>query len=353
MISARSSSAASDTSGTRSWAPSRERPGAEGRTATLGLNAEHLLKRLEWTVIRRLDGLLHGDYRTFMRGTGLDLADLREYHHPDDVRHIDWNVTARLQVPHVRVFTEDREMSAWFLLDLSPSLDFGSGPQRKLGVTAEFVAVLARLLTRHGNRVGALLYGTGVDTVLAPRAGRRQVLHLLHSIQTRAVHRENAQGPTRLHELLQAASAAMRRRCCVFVVSDFISEPGWEQPLADMARRHDVVAVRVLDPMERELPDLGLIPMRDAETGEQLLVDTHDAGFRNRFARIAAQREAQLRQSLQSAGVDTLALATDDDLLNAIVRFADLRRRRYQLAAGRAGMPGHLRAARAESTAHA
>ena len=138
--------------------------------------AERTLRRLEWTVIRRLDGLLQGNYRTLMRGTGLDLADLREYQHHDDVRHIDWNVTARLQVPHVRVFTEDREMAAWFVLDLSPSIDFGSGRQAKREVSIGFVGVMARLLTRHGNRVGALIYGTGLDAVVPPRNGRLHVL---------------------------------------------------------------------------------------------------------------------------------------------------------------------------------
>src|ERR1700749_2054044 len=132
-------------------------------------DAEALLKRLEWTVLRRLDGLLQGDYRTLLRGAGLDLADLREYQHHDDVRHIDWNVTARLTIPHVREFTEDREMAVWFLVDLSPSVGFCSGEQRKRSVSAEFVAVLARLLTRHGNRVGAMLYGSGVDTVIPTR----------------------------------------------------------------------------------------------------------------------------------------------------------------------------------------
>src|SRR5690349_2815723 len=141
--------------------------------------AERALRRLEWTVIRRLDGLLQGDYRTLMRGTGLDLADLREYQHHDDVRHIDWNVTARLQVPHVRVFTEDREMSAWFVLDLSRSVDFGSGTRAKREVSAGFVGVLARLLTSHGNRVGALIYGHELEAVLPPRTGRRHVLQLL------------------------------------------------------------------------------------------------------------------------------------------------------------------------------
>jgi uncharacterized protein (DUF58 family) len=310
--------------------------------------AEQVLRRLEWTVLRRLDGLLQGDYRTLMRGTGMDLADLREYQHHDDVRHIDWNVTARLQSPHVRVFTEDREMASWFLLDLSPSVDFGSGSQRKSQVSSEFVAVLARVLTRHGNRVGAMLYGTGVDTVLPARGGRAHVLRLLHTMQARPEPTGTA--PTRLDDLLRSAAQFLRRRSTVFVVSDFISEPGWEKTLGRLAQRHEVVAVRLLDPLELELPDLGLIPIRDAETGEQLLVDTHDAGFRKRFARIAAQREADLRQALAQAGVDTLELATDGDLVDAIMRFTELRKRRGQAsgAAGRNGrgkLPGHLKAA--------
>ncbi|HON31257.1 MAG TPA: DUF58 domain-containing protein, partial [Ottowia sp.] len=157
-------------------------PGGIAQPSPGGADPEALLRRLEWTVLRRLDGVLQGSVRTLMRGSGMDLADLREYQLHDDVRHIDWNVTARLQTPHVRVYTEDREMAAWFLLDLSPSVDFGSGPRLKRQVLAEFVAVLARLLTRHGNRVGALLYGGRVEQVIAARAGRRHVLHLLHAI---------------------------------------------------------------------------------------------------------------------------------------------------------------------------
>ena len=307
--------------------------------------ADQVLKRLEWTVIRRLDGLLQGDYRTLMRGTGMDLADLREYQHNDDVRHIDWNVTARLQSPHVRVFTEDREMAAWFLLDLSPSVDFGSGEQKKREVSAGFVGVLARLLTRHGNRVGAMLYGAGVDQVMPARSGRLHVLQLLHLMLQRPLAGDQAGGVTRLHDLLHSAGNLIRRRSTVFVVSDFISEPGWEKALAQLAQRHEVLAVRLLDPMELELPDLGLIPIRDAETGEQLMVDTSDPGFRRRFARIAAQREAELRASLVQAGVDTLELSTDDELVNAIMRFADLRKRRSRLASGAGGLPTHLQPA--------
>jgi uncharacterized protein (DUF58 family) len=314
-------------------------PEPTAKSASSGASAEQLLKRLEWTVLRRLDGLLQGDYRTLLRGTGMDLADLREYQHHDDVRHIDWNVTARLEIPHVRVFTEDREMSAWFLLDLSPSMDFGSSEQRKRNVSADFVAVLARMLTRHGNRVGAMLYGSGVDAVIPARGGRNHVLHLLHTLQARP--EATTLGPTRLHELLESAANLVRRRSTVFVVSDFITEPGWEKPLGQLARRHEVVAVRLLDPLELDLPDLGLIPIRDVETGEQLLVDTHDAGFRKRFAQIAAQREADLRQSLARAGVDTLELSTDDDLVDAIMRFTELRKRRSRASGG--AMPAHLR----------
>jgi uncharacterized protein (DUF58 family) len=310
------------------------------KTSTEG--TQQLLQRLEWTVLRRLDGLLQGDFRTLMRGTGMDLADLREYQHHDDVRHIDWNVTARLQQPHVRVFTEDREMSAWFLLDLSPSVDFGSGELRKRQVSAEFVAVLARLLTRHGNRVGAMLYGAGVDTVLPARGGRQHVLQLLNALQNRPA--TDGAVSTRLHELLQSAAHTLKRRSTVFVVSDFISEPGWEKPLGQLAQRHEVVAVRLLDPMELALPDLGMIMFRDAETGEQVLVDTHDKGFRQRFARIAAEREAALRQSLGRAGVDTLELSTDSDLVDALMRFTDMRKRRSRSQSA-AALQTHLRPA--------
>lgn len=326
-------------------APLRAPPAPAGAgTAALAPSAEQVLRRLEWSVIRRLDGLLQGDYRTLMRGAGLDLADLREYQHHDDVRHIDWNVTARLQQPHVRVFTEDREMAAWFLLDLSASMDFGSGPQRKRQLSADFVAVLARLLTRHGNRVGALLYATGVDAVIPARGGRGQVLQLLHTLQTRPATAAVDGAGTRLHELLASAAGVVRRRATVFVVSDFISAPGWEKPLAQLALRHDLVAVRLVDPLEQALPDLGLIPIRDLETGEQLLVDTSDPGFRARFAHVAARREAELRAALARAGVDTLELTTGGDLVDTVMRFADLRRQRTRLSAG-GGLPRHLRQA--------
>ena len=310
-----------------------------GSTAAGGARgAELLLRRLEWTVLRRLDGAIHGNYRTLFRGFGLDLAELREYQYGDDVRHIDWNVTARTGQPYVRQFHEDREVTAWFLLDLSPSLDFGSSDVRKRGLSAEFVSVLARLLTRNGNRVGAMFYGDAVDTVIAARSGRAQVLHILHRMLTRP-QRESS-GETDLDEFLQGAFRFIPRRSLVFVVSDFISRPGWAPALARLTQRHEVIAVRLYDPLEMEWPDLGLVLIRDAETGEQLHVDTHEPGFRKRFAAAATRRENELRAGFAQAGVDVLELATDDALIDAVMRFADLRKRRSQLAGG--GLPAHM-----------
>lgn len=312
--------------------------------------SETVLRRLEWTVLRRLDGVLHGDYRTLFRGFGLDLAGLREYQLHDDVRHIDWNVTARLQQPYVRQYNEDREVTAWFLLDISPSIDFGSEQIKKRSVLMDFVGVIARLLTRHGNRVGALLYSGGdrgkIDAIIPARTGRQHVLHILNGLRTRP---ELQRAPeTNLGDFLATALQIVQRRSLVFVVSDFISAPGWTEPLAHLVMRHEVVAVRLFDQLEMELPDLGLLVMQDAETGEQVFVDTHDSGFRKRFAALAEQREAALRTSFGKAGVDALELSTNDNLVDVILRFADLRKRRSQLAAG-GGMPGHLEAQTLES----
>ncbi|HWA39059.1 MAG TPA: DUF58 domain-containing protein [Burkholderiales bacterium] len=288
-----------------------------------------VLRRVEWTVLRRLDGLLHGDYRTLFRGYGLDLADLREYQYGDDVRHIDWNVTARLQTPYIREYHEDREITAWFLLDLSPSVDFGSNEVRKRAVSEAFVAAVGRLLTRHGNRIGALLYGSGVESVIPAGSGRRHLLRILHAMGTPRNAGDAPQGrKTDLSDLLRAAAHMVHRRSVLFVVSDFFSEPGWERLLGSLVQRHEIVAVRLYDPLESELPDLGLIPFRDAETGEQVLVDTHDPSFRARFAAAAERRESALRAGFAESGVDVLELSTSDDLVDSLLRFSDLRRRR-------------------------
>ena len=285
---------------------------------------ESILRRLDWTVIRRLDGLLQGDYRTLFRGFGLDLADLREYQFGDDVRRIDWNVTARVQTPYVREFMEDREVTAWFLLDLSPSVDFGTIQTVKRALLIDFVAMLARLLTRHGNRVGAILYTSGVDRVVPAQGGKPQVLRLIDDLLSEPQLKHTV--PTDLATLLATAIRVVRRRSLVFIISDFISTPGWDKPLRLLAQRHEVLAVRLTDPREVELPDIGPLILEDAETGEQLYVDTHDRRFRERFAENGRRRVDDLNVIFGRAGVDALTLSTEGDLVKEIVRFAALRK---------------------------
>lgn len=285
---------------------------------------ERVLLRLDWHVIRRLDGLLQGDYRSLFYGYGVDLADLREYQPGDDIRYIDWNVTARMNTPYVRQYTEDREITAWFLLDLSPSMDFGTVQSLKRTVLIDFVTTLARLLTRHGNRVGAMFYGSRVERTIPARGGRIQVLRLVNDLLRQP--RLTAAPFTNLTPLLEAGLHAIKKRSLIFIISDFISAPGWERPLTMLNRRHDVLTIRLWDPREVELPDIGPIIMEDTETGEQLYVDTHDRKFRQRFQEVAQQREAALKETFKRAGVDALSLSTEDDLVRAIVRFATLRK---------------------------
>ena len=301
---------------------------------------QKVLRRLEWTVIKRLDGQLQGDYRSLFRGAGLVLADLREYQSHDDVRHIDWNVTARMQTPYVREHQEDREVAAWFLVDMSGSVHFGSGAVSKRQLAAEAVTVLARLLSQHGNRVGIMLFsGTQVraEVVVPARSGRRHLLHVLQLMLSdlpTSGTQPTAGATTDLRVLLSQAQAVIRRRASIFLVSDFITQPDWHAPLSQLARRHEVVAIRLRDRLEQEIPNIGLLLMQDAETGEQLLVDGNDAGFRARFAHIATERENLLRQGLTRAGVDCLELTTDEPLDQAILRFTQLRKRASQMAQG-------------------
>jgi uncharacterized protein (DUF58 family) len=291
---------------------------------------ERILQRLDWQVIRRLDGLLQGDYRSLFYGYGVDFADLREYQPEDDIRYIDWNVTARMDTPYVRQYMEDREVTAWFLLDLSPSVDFGTAAAQlvKRSMLIDFVATMARLLTRHGNRVGALLASGGqrVERTIPARGGRLQVLRLINDLLRQP---RLPRAPfTDLTPLLAGALNAIKRRSLIFLISDFISAPGWERPLHLLTRRHEVLTIRLWDPRETELPDVGPLLMEDAETGEQLYVDTHDRTFRRRFQEAARRREAALAEAFKRAGVDTLSLSTEDDLVRAIVRFAAQREQR-------------------------
>ncbi len=286
---------------------------------------ERLLHRLDWQVVRRLDGILQGDYSSLFMGGGLDFADLREYQPPDDIRHIDWNVTARMDAPYVRKYMEDREVTAWFLLDLSPSMAFGALDRHKESVMLDFVAVLARVLTRNGNRVGAILYDNNVEIPIPPRGSRTQVLRLISEIQRYGSSPSGTM--TNLAKLMESAFNSIKRRSLIFLISDFICTPGWDEAMDRLNRKHELLAIRLWDPREADLPDVGVVLVEDSETGVQLSVDTSDKGFRQRFHEAAMRREAELSQTFKRVGVDRLSLSTDEDLARAILRFASLRSR--------------------------
>jgi len=293
------------------------------------MSAEALLQQLEWTVLRRLDGLLQGDHKTLFRGAGLELADLREYQTHDDVRHIDWNVTARMQTPYVREHQEDREISAWFLLDLTGSMDFASAAQSKRDLMLSFVAIMAKLLMQRGNRIGALILSpteaAGFKYIPA-RMGRRHLLHVLHTAQTTGASKSPHQ--TDLNQWLARANGLLKRRSCVFVVSDFMGEFNWAQQMSHLGRRHDTVAARLYDPVEMQLPNAGLMTLQDSESSEQLLLDTANPKFRKRYAQLVEEREMQLQTTFSQSGVDSLELSTNEDIAAALLRFSELRKRR-------------------------
>jgi uncharacterized protein (DUF58 family) len=293
------------------------------------LTPERVLRRLEWRVLRRLDGRLQGDYRTVFRGTGVDVADLREYQFGDDLRHIDWNVTARTDTTHVREYLEDREVTGWLLLDSSASMDFGPVQRRKHVVLTEVAATVAQLLSRGGNRVGALYFDSRVRETVPPGHGRNQVLRIVSRLlRTAAAEPGSGPGSTDLAAALRAALGILRRRSLVVIVSDFLTAPGWQGLLGQLARRHDVVAIQVVDRREFELPAAGMIYVEDAETGEVIFVDSDDPGFQQRLRASAVERQAALGADLRSAGLDLFTVSTDEDLVRALFRIAQLRRRR-------------------------
>jgi uncharacterized protein (DUF58 family) len=296
-------------------------------------DAESLLKRLDWHVVRRLDGILQGDYRSLFAGHGFDLAEVREYQPEDDIRYMDWNVTARMGEPFVRQYIEDREITAWLLLDLSPSVDFGTANSRKSDLVIDFAGVIARLLTRHGNKVGAMMFSSAVDEVVPARGGQQQTLRIIHQLVR--PDRPDAAGVTNLQSILDRAGQTLQRRSLVFIVSDFIADDGWDSPLARMAQRHEVLAVWVSDPREEDIPAIGPLFLEDAETGQQVYVDTRDPAFQKRFGELVVERRQKIERTFARHGIDSLRLSTDGSLVQEIARFAHLRKESKRRAGGR------------------
>jgi len=289
---------------------------------------ERLLVRLEWRILRRLDGRLAGGYRTAHRGTGTDLVGLREYTEGDDARHIDWNVTARLNEPQLRVFTEDRELTVWLVLDRSASMTVGAPGRGKNDVLGELALVLARLFGRGGNRVGALLYDTGAVRIVPPGTGRRHALRISAEL-ARTVGLGRGGSTTDLAAMLDAVAKLARRRALIVVISDFIGDGDWGRSLLRLVPRHEVVALRVIDAADDELPDVGLVVVEDAETGEQLVIDSSDPLLRARLRAGVDERDDRLAAGMSRAGVPIHRIGTDADLATALIEVvASTQRRR-------------------------
>lgn len=292
-----------------------------------------LLRRLELTITRRLDGLLHGDHRGLVPGHGTELGETRLYQPGDDVRRIDWNVTARLQSPHVRETIADRELETWLLVDLSASLEFGTADRTKRDQALAAAAAVGYLTARGGNRIGAVIAaGPGNATIVPAKGGRDHLRSVLHRIQTAEV--TDGSGATDLGAALERLARTARRRGLAVVISDWIdgdptADPfPWALALRRLAVRHETLCVEVLDRRELELPDVGVIDFVDPETGRRREIQTGDAKLRARYAEAAAARRRRLTATFRAAGADHLVLRTDHDWMAEVVSFVTTRRQR-------------------------
>jgi uncharacterized protein (DUF58 family) len=292
-----------------------------------------VLRRLDLAVSHKLDGLLHGEYQGLVPGHGSELGETRAYHPGDDVRRIDWNVTARLLEPHVRDTIADRELETWVVTDLGASMDFGTAWCEKRDLAISATAAIGFLTNRTGNRFGLVTIQPSGITVAPARGGRQHLMGTLHRLtsQPRA-----GEGTTDVAKgILQTASIARRRGLAV-VVSDFLTEPeAWGPALRRLATRHETIAVEVLDPRELTLPDVGMLSVVDPATGATRDVPTASKKLRSRYAQAAEEQRRQIAETIRRAGADHLVLRTDQDWLLDIVRFVASRRERVH--ARRAG----------------
>jgi uncharacterized protein (DUF58 family) len=294
--------------------------------SVLATPSAELLRRLDLSITRRLDGILQGDYRGLVPGHGSDLGETRIYQPGDDVRRMDWNVSARMQAPHVRETIADRELETWAMVDLSASLGFGTATCLKRDLAVAAVAAVGFLTSRTGNRIGAVtLEGSRLATIPA-RTGRNHLMALLQRVVTSA-KAEHA-GAADLSQGLQRLGATMQRRGLAVVISDFLDEGAWEKPVRALSGRHETLAVEVVDPRELELPDVGVVELEDPETGERIEVQTASGALRSKFAEAAAAQRDDIARRLRAAGADHLVLRTDRDWLLELVRFVAWRRER-------------------------
>ncbi len=281
------------------------------------------IRQIELRTVRLVEDLMAGQYHSVFKGRGMDFDEVREYQPGDEVRRIDWNVTARTGVAHIKKYVEEREMTVMILIDASASGETGSGGQSKRELAAELAAVLAFSAIRNNDKVGALLFTEGAEKYIRPGKGRLHVLRLISEVLTY----QPARRGTNLTTALQHINRALSRRAVVFVISDFMDE-GFERALRVTSRKHDLIAVPIVDATERVLPDLGWIAFEDAETGEVVEFNTGDPAARAKFAEVAEARLAKLRRSFRRAGLDTIEAQTDQPYLRGLMQFFENRLRR-------------------------
>ena len=287
-----------------------------------------VLRRLELAVTRRLDGLLHGDYRGLVPGHGTEAGEARPYVPGDDVRRIDWNVTARMRTgafadPHIRETIADRELETWLVLDLSPSLDFGTARCTKRELAVAGAAAVAFLTGRIGNRLGSIVLGGDRERVMPARGGREHLRAVVHQAITAPAGTQ----PASLAGPLLRLTGPGHRRGLVVVVSDFLDRSDWQRAMRAVATRHDVLAIEIVDPRELELPDVGVLSLVDVETGDARELRT-SRRIRERYAAAAAEQRDAIAAAIRTAGADHLQLRTDHDWLLELVRFVHMRRLR-------------------------
>ena len=293
---------------------------------------DEVLRRLELTVTRKLDGLLQGDYRGLVPGHGSELGETRQYQPGDDTRRIDWNVTARMRMPYVRDTIADRELETWVLVDQSASLDFGTAQCEKRDLVLNAIAAIGFLTSRNGNRLGAMLLRPGSNPLIVPaRTGRVHLQAVLHRVIT--APRVDGAGPTELATAIDRLGGTMQRRGLAIVISDWLDPTPWQMPMRRLGVRHDVLAVEVVDPRELALADVGVLELVDPETGFLYEVQTSDARLRERYATAAAAQREGIARDIRASGADHLTLRTDTDWMLDLVRFVVSRRHNRQSVA--------------------
>jgi uncharacterized protein (DUF58 family) len=312
-----------------------------GRLPAARQASDQLLRHLNWQMIRPLASYLGGNERSQFRGSGVEFSELRTYQPGDDIRFIDWNASARTEEPMIRESHVERSIDVWFLLDMSASTQWGTAACLKWDLAVEFTALAGQLLNRAGNRLGALLFAEQPLKLIPPQAGHLHLMQLLAQLHQQEITLHS--GATDLAAILKKADCVLRRRSLLLVVSDFLVADTWQLALGKLAQRHEIVAVRLVDPREGALPDVGLVTLEDPETGQQLHVDTSNVQLRTRFKLAAQQQTAKIQAELMACGAEVLLLRTDEDLMVSLLHFLRMRQADKISARGRhAGSSGRV-----------